>query len=113
MMTVNKFGDYLYYKTQPDRLQAKPSVSPTEFHPDNYKSMCYLPLRINHQKGKSFYLFENGLQEYTFHVYGEIENISLNPKEAPILFVINNENPIPFNKLIGINIKKDGCNSCY
>lgn len=105
-MMINKFGGYLYHKTQPDRLQAAPSVSPTEFFPDKYKSICYIALKLNHQEGKSFYLFENSLQEYKFLIHGKIENINLNPKKAPLLFTINNENPLPFSRLIGINIKK-------
>lgn len=101
-MTVNKFGNYLYIKSQEHRLAA-PSVLQKIKEP-SLKSICFFTLKGNYREDSVYYLFENGSISYQFKISGTIQNLDIT--NSSILISINQEDPIKIISLIGRTINK-------
>lgn len=102
-MTVNKFGNYLHYKTESHRLSMAVGVPPRQ--PSiSFKSVCILSIRGTSNVNTLKYTLENGLQSYEFKITGKIEEVDVSTDLA--LLSLNGENPIPPKDLIGVTINK-------
>lgn len=95
-MMVNKFVNYLYYKTKQDRLQARTPIIDSSL--DSYRSVCIIPFKLVYEEGKGIYVFENISREYKFSISGQIQHINIAPEGGSVLFILNDENPVPLEK---------------
>lgn len=102
-MTVNKFGNYLFIKSQEHRLAAPAPLQTVK--EQSFKSVCFFTLKGRYQEGSAFYLLDNDTKSYTLKFGGKIQHVD--QSNDSILIVINRENPVNISSLIGHTINKD------
>lgn len=100
-MTVNKFGNYLYVRTEQHRLAEPPIVTKTKG--TSYKSICILTLKGIYKDGPA-YLLDNNTNFYEMKITGTVHNMDISSDS--ILFVINENEAISPKSLIGTTINK-------
>lgn len=104
-MTVNKFGNYLHYKTEDHRLSMTADVSTVKPSSNlSFKSVCVVSLRGTSSLDTLKYTLENGKKSYEFKITGKIEHIDVSTDVAKI--VLNDGDLVSPNSLIGTTINK-------
>lgn len=101
-MTVDKFGNYLFFKTQEHRLAAPPILQTPKVPP--LRSVCIFNIKGKFREGSIVYLLENNTNSYKIKIEGEIQNIEISSDS--VLISVNQNNPIQAKKLIGTTINK-------
>lgn len=108
-MPVNKFGSYLDYKTEPNKLKMAVTKQPVSEKNLLYKST--VSLKGTSRPDTLRYVLETGLMYYEFKITGKIEHIEVSTNL--VLVSLNTENVVPPTDLIGMTIQKGDTLTIY